>query len=127
MPHAEILLSALLFLAGLFLRCIIGPMGSEVSCVVRARMKTDPDMFGPSSGYAQAFALYNVAFGAGSIVGPVWAGWLEDWVGWGNMCWSLAVLSAVSVVPTVSRLIDCLDVSLTTQVLFTGGNHDEDE
>lgn len=87
----------------------MGPMGSEVSRIVRTRMKEDPDMFGPSSGYAQAFALYNVAFGAGSIVGPVWAAWLEDWTGWGTLCWSLALLSAVSVVPTVSASIDRRD------------------
>lgn len=94
----------------------MGPMGSEVSRIVRKRMKEDPDMFGPSSGYAQAFALYNVAFGAGSIVGPVWAAWLEDLTGWRTMCWSLALLSAISVVPTVSRLIDLRD-SLLMRIL----------
>lgn len=101
---SEILLCGLLFLVGLFLRCVIGPMGFEVSCIVRAQMKERPDMFGPSDGYAQAFALYNMAFGAGSIVGPVWAGWLEGWAGWATMCWGLAVLSAISVVPTVSGI-----------------------
>lgn len=69
-------------------------------------------MFGPSCGYAQTFALYNMAFGAGSIVGPVLAGLLENWAGWDIMCWSLAALSAFSAVPTVSSLIFCIDLSL---------------
>ncbi|MCJ1462223.1 hypothetical protein MMC07_000823 [Pseudocyphellaria aurata] len=111
-PHVGFLLSGLLFLVGLCLRCVIGPIGSEISHVVREHMRDYPDMFGPSGGHAQAFAFYNVAFGAGSIVGPVWAGLLENWAGWDTMCWSLAALSAFSAVPTL---------------IFTEGFYGEDE
>lgn len=76
-------------------------MSAEVSGTVKAMAIAQPAVFGPSGAYAQAYALYNMSYAGAMIVGPVWAGFIKESQGWGTMCWSLGILSAVSAVPTV--------------------------
>ena len=47
----------------------------------------------------QAYALFNMAYAAGTLIGPLWAGFVHQEAGWGTMAWSLALLSAVTAVP----------------------------
>lgn len=76
-------------------------MSAEVSGTVKAMAIAQPAVFGPSGAYAQAYALYNMSYAGAMIVGPMWAGFVKESQGWGTMCWSLGILSAVSAVPTV--------------------------
>lgn len=77
------------------------PVGSEISRVVKTRLRERP---GPSAGYAQAYGLCNVAFGAGAIAGPLGAGWVEGRWGWDTMCCFLGALAAVSALPMVGLM-----------------------
>ena len=54
----------------------------------------------------QTYSIFNIGWAAGSLVGPVWAGFVEASGGWGTMTWSLGTFSAVSAIPVA---------------LFTGG------
>lgn len=81
-------------------------MSAEVSGTVKAMAIAQPTVFGPSGAYAQAYALYNMSYAGAMIVGPVWAGFIKESQGWGTMCWSLGILSAVSAVPTVGSCQD---------------------
>jgi MFS family permease len=49
--------------------------------------------------YGQAYGLFNVAFSAGFMVGPLWGGYVNEKAGWGIMVGSLAGLAGVSVIP----------------------------
>src|SRR5438067_1361046 len=37
----------------------------------------------------------------GTLIGPIWAGFVETKAGWGTMAWSLGLLSGLSAIPTV--------------------------
>ncbi|TKA76737.1 hypothetical protein B0A49_02707 [Cryomyces minteri] len=95
------LLCALLFLVGVGLDLVMAPLMAEITYVVEAKEKKRPGLFGPAGAYAQAYGLFNVAFAGGCLVGPLWAGMVNERAGWGTMAWSLALLSLVSAVPTV--------------------------
>jgi len=82
------------------------PLMAEIAYIVDAKEKERPGSFGSNGAYAQAYGLFNTAYAAGCLVGPIWAGLLEEKKGWGTVTWTLALLSAVSTIPTL---------------LFTGG------
>lgn len=99
----KVLLCALLAVAGLFLALTFPPIMAEISSVVEAKEKSmlasgNPG-FGPGGAYAQAYALFNVAFAAGCMVGPLLAGFIVEARGWQTMAWVLGLLSAISAVP----------------------------
>ena len=94
-----VLLSALLAFIGFTLTMAVVPFLAEISYVVAAKEKARPGAFGKKGAYAQAYGIYNCAFAGGMLLGPLWGGFLVDSAGWGTMTWSLAVLSAVTVVP----------------------------
>ena len=45
--------------------------------------------------------LYKGAFAGGTLVGPIWAGFVESRVGWGTMSWTLGLFSAFSSIPAI--------------------------
>lgn len=96
-----VLLCAVLALLGLSLTLCMPPLMAEVTYVVEAKEKKNPGLFGKQGAYAQAYGLFNTAFATGALVGPLWAGFVEQKAGWGTMAWSLGLLSALSAVPTV--------------------------
>ena len=77
------------------------PLIAEFTYVVEAKEKQQPGLFGASGAYAQAYGLFNTAWAAGCIVGPIWAGFLQAKAGWATVTWSLGVLSAVSALPVM--------------------------
>ena len=97
----KVLLCALLALLGAALTMVMTPLLAEITYVVEAKEKKNPGAFGAGGAYAQAYGLFNVAFAGGSLVGPIWAGFVEQRAGWGTMGWTLGLLSAVSAVPVV--------------------------
>lgn len=103
----KVLLCALLAFIGLGLCLVMPPLMAEITYVVEAKEKEKPGCFGPTGAYAQAYGLFIAAFAAGSLIGPVWAGYVSFFLDWRTMCWSLALFSFFGAVP-------CL--------LWTGGN-----
>ncbi|KAL5335390.1 major facilitator superfamily domain-containing protein [Aspergillus crustosus] len=81
----KVLLIALLFVAGLAAALKTVSLMVEVSHVVEEMEKKYPGIFGDKGGTAQAYGLFNVAWSGGQVAGPLMAGWLVTWGGWGRM------------------------------------------
>lgn len=100
----KVLICALLALIGLTLMLTFPPFMAEISAVVEAKEKkmlaNDEPGYGKGGAYAQAYALFNVAFAAGCMIGPLLAGFVVEEKGWPTMAWVLGLLSAVTSVPT---------------------------
>lgn len=101
----KVLICALLFLVGLSLTMTFPPFMAEISAVVEAKERkmvaNGMRGYGPGGAYAQAYALFNMAFAAGCTLGPLLAGFLVEQQGWATMAWTLGLLSAVAAVPTL--------------------------
>ncbi|KAH8813022.1 MFS transporter-like protein [Xylogone sp. PMI_703] len=97
----KVLLCALLALIGFTLTVAMTPLMAEITYVVEAKEKRSPGIFGPTGAYAQAYGLFVFAFAAGTLVGPVWSGFVRDNDGWGTMTWSLALFSLSGAVPAL--------------------------
>lgn len=72
---------------------------AEFTLIVESKQRQRPYLFGPTGAYAQAYAIFNSAWAAGSIIGPLWAGFIQQKAGWETMTWTLGLLSVVSAVP----------------------------
>lgn len=94
-----VLLSALLCFLGFTLMVAMVPFLAEISYVVMAKEKAQPAAFGKKGAYAQAYGIFNCAFSGGMVLGPIWGGFLVGSAGWATMAWSLAVVSAFTVIP----------------------------
>ena len=97
-----VLLCALLALLGFAVTNAMTPLLAEITYVVNHKERTHPGAFGGRGAYATAYGLFNTAYAAGLLVGPIWGGFVMLRAGWGTMCWSLAVLSFFGAV--VARL-----------------------
>jgi len=103
----KVLLCALMAMVGLALNLTLPPLMAEISYIVAKKEEASKkenngkSVFGPKGAYAQAYALFNMAFAAGCMIGPIWAGMVNESAGWGTMAWSLGLLSVVTAVPTV--------------------------
>ncbi|KAI9643973.1 hypothetical protein NHQ30_007324 [Ciborinia camelliae] len=104
--NQKVLLCALLALIGVSLTCVMPGLMAEITYIVEAKEKQIPGRFGKNGAYAQAYGLFITAYAAGTLIGPVWAGYVENYAGWGTMAWSLGLFSLTGAVP-------CL--------IFTGG------
>ncbi|RDL38980.1 MFS transporter-like protein [Venustampulla echinocandica] len=95
----KVLLCALLTLIGVSLTLVMPPLMAEIAYVVEAKERERPGRFGSTGAYAQAYGLFIAAFAAGSLIGPMWAGYVENAAGWGTMSWSLGLFSFAGAVP----------------------------
>lgn len=99
----KVILCALLALTGLFLALTFPPIMAEISGVVEAKEKSmlaaGRAGFGSGGAYAQAYGLFNMAFAAGCMVGPLLAGFIVEDKGWSIMSLVLGILSAITAVP----------------------------
>lgn len=91
---------------------------AEISYTVIAKEKNNPGLYGPKGAIAQAYGLFNMAFAAGALVGPIWAGFVEQGAGWATMTWTLGLLSGVSAIPAVSFLVEVESYSADHRVGF---------
>ena len=110
--NQKVLLCALLALIGVSLTLVMPPLMAEITYVVEAKEKQSPGRYGTTGAYAQAYGLFVMAFAAGTLIGPIWAGYVRDSAGWGTMSWSLGLFSLTGAVP-------CL---IWTGGLITGDN-----
>jgi MFS family permease len=99
----KVLLCALLAITGLFLALTFPPIMAEISSVVEAKEKNmlarGHPGFGPGGAYAQAYALFNVAFAGGCMLGPLLAGFIVEGRGWPTMAWVLGLVSGIAALP----------------------------
>lgn len=99
----KVLLCVLLAVVGLSFALTFPPIMAEISGVVEAKEKSmlvkGHPGFGKGGAYAQAYALFNVAFAAGCMVGPLLAGFVAEARGWGTMAWVLGLLSGAGAIP----------------------------
>ncbi|KAL3444145.1 MFS transporter [Aspergillus insuetus] len=103
--HDKILLCAFLALLGLCLAIANTPLMLEVFLAVKAKEAALPGRrFGSNQrggAVAFAFGLSNMAFAAGSLVGPFFAGYIRQSASWGTFAWALGLVLGVSSVPVV--------------------------
>ena len=101
----KVLLCALLALIGLFVTFTFPGIMAEISKVVEAKEEKmrqhGQKGWGKGGAYAQAYALFNMAYAGGCLVGPLLAGFVVEEHGWGTMAWVLGLLSAATAVPTL--------------------------
>jgi MFS family permease len=95
----KVLLCALLTFIGLMLNLCTPPIMVEITSVVEDKERQSPGLFGSRGAYAQAYGLFNFAWAAGCLIGPIWAGFVNEGAGWGTMSWTLALLSALTAIP----------------------------
>lgn len=99
----KVLLCALLAVTGLFLALTFPPIMAEISSVAEAKEKSmlarGHPGFGKGGAFAQAYALFNVAFAGGCMAGPLLAGFIVESKGWITMAWVLGLISAIAAVP----------------------------
>ena len=93
-----VLLCALLALVGLADTNAMTPLLAEITYVVYHKERTHPGAFGGRGAYATAYGLFNTAFAGGMLAGPLWSGLVTQRAGWGTMCWTLALPSALAAV-----------------------------
>jgi MFS family permease len=97
----KVLLGALLVLIGASLTCIISPLMAEITYMVDAKENKNPGAFGKTGAYAQAYGLFVMSYATGTLVGPLWGGFVNSTAGWGTMTWTLGLLSASAAVPAL--------------------------
>ena len=91
-------LAILLFFVGVALALAMPPLRAEVSKVVKTIEGENPGIFGPYGAYSQAYGLMNTAIAAGGFIGPLYAGFVRVWLGWGAMSLSMGGLSLIMLV-----------------------------
>ncbi|KAL3483835.1 major facilitator superfamily domain-containing protein [Aspergillus germanicus] len=100
----KVLLCALLSFLGLCLAIANTPLMLEVFLAVKAKEATlsggqlDANRGGT---VAFAFGLSNMAFAAGSLAGPFFAGYIRQSASWGTFTWALGLVLGISSVPAV--------------------------
>ena len=104
----KVLLCALLVLIGLFLTLALIPMMAEVTYAVMDKESRRPKgYYGKNGAYAQAYSLFNMAWAAGCMVGPLLAGLVVNSKGW----------------PTATLILGCVSIfTAVPVVIWTGGS-----
>lgn len=95
----EVFLCALICFIGLCITLISTPIFAEIVHIVHEKERQRGAIFGEAGATAQAYGLWNVAFAAGTIAGPLMAGYIKEHAGWGTMGWSIGALSAATSIP----------------------------
>jgi MFS family permease len=94
-----ILLISLLLLLGLAIVTIEVVSMTEVFQVIEDFELEFPGAFGEKSPVAQAYALFNMAFAGGQLLGPILAGGMRVHAGWSAMTLVLGALCGVTALP----------------------------
>lgn len=73
----------------------------EISSAVHEIEQASPGIFGPYGANAQAYGLLSCAFAGGSMVGPLYAGFIRDRFGWPVMSLVMGFLSFILLILTL--------------------------
>ncbi|OKP11573.1 hypothetical protein PENSUB_2875 [Penicillium subrubescens] len=93
------LLVALLLLQGVSIVFVEITAMTEVSQVVGDYEIEFPGAFGDKSPVAQAYALFNMAFAGGQLLGPILAGGIRVWAGWNTMTLIIGLVCGLTAIP----------------------------
>jgi MFS family permease len=94
----KVLLAVLLAIAGVAMSFSNTPLMAEITYVIVEKAEENPGIFGEKGVYGMGYGLFTMAFAAGGVVGPLWAGYVNVSAGWGTTMWSLAVWDASAAV-----------------------------
>jgi MFS family permease len=72
------------------------PLMAEIDHTLTVQEKRKPGSLGKRGAAAQGFGLFTFAFACGSLVGPLWAGFVVERAGWSTMSWTLGLLNGVA-------------------------------
>jgi MFS family permease len=108
---SQALFFVLLTLAGVSFTAQIVPLMAEINHPVEKKERECPGIFGEQGATAQAYALYNVAWAIGQLIGPALSGGLVETAGWPVMVTVMGCLSAAAVL-----LLGCTDESLLSLI-----------
>ncbi|KAF3008157.1 hypothetical protein E8E14_003723 [Neopestalotiopsis sp. 37M] len=97
----KVLLAVLLAIIGVSLAFSNTPLMAEITYVIVEKAETNPGIFGEKGAFGIGYGLFTMAFAAGGVVGPLWAGYVNDSAGWGTAMWSLGVWAASGAVVVV--------------------------
>jgi MFS family permease len=97
----KVMLCAFLVVIGAGLTLAIIPLMAEMTYAVEAKaLRSPPGFFGKNGAYAQAYGLFNMAWAAGSMIGPLLAGFVRDAYGWPTATLILGCVSIFTAFPT---------------------------
>ncbi|GKZ28445.1 hypothetical protein AbraIFM66950_007113 [Aspergillus brasiliensis] len=94
----SVLLRLFLFVFGCGIALAMPAMMTEITLAKDDMEDRHPGIFGDGGASSQAYGLSNAAFAAGTLVGPLYAGYIRQAVGWSMMAISLGAFSAVMVI-----------------------------
>ncbi|KAK2801015.1 hypothetical protein FQN51_005579 [Onygenales sp. PD_10] len=95
----HILLGALMLIIGLAVSTIQLVTMTEISHAVDDMEENDPVLFSGPSAMGQGYALYNMAFAAGQLLGPLIGGFVITTIGWAGMNLTLGLVCFASAIP----------------------------
>lgn len=89
-------LIVILVLEGFFGSAVLSPILSEIAAVVALENKED----GESDGFAKSYAVFNIAFAGGMLVGPLMGGYIYSSIGffWLNIILGLLLVVCIPIV-----------------------------
>lgn len=90
----KVLLAVLLAITGVAIAFSNTPLMAEITYVIVEKAEANPGIFGEKGVYGMGYGLFTMAFAAGGVVGPLWAGYVTDSAGWGTTMWSLGIWAA---------------------------------
>ncbi|KAF1986342.1 MFS general substrate transporter [Aulographum hederae CBS 113979] len=96
-PLLSALLRIFLFLFGCGVSLSMPAMMTEITLATEALEKERPGIFGQQGAHSQAYGLCNAAFAGGTLVGPLYAGYVRDALGWTAMSTTLGAFSILMV------------------------------
>ncbi|EGD94506.1 hypothetical protein TESG_02022 [Trichophyton tonsurans CBS 112818] len=99
LAFVKILMGSLLAIVGLGITTVQIIAMTEVSQVVFDYEAQSPGIFGGKPPMAQAYALFNMAYASGQMLGPVAAGSLQIRTGWSGMTLFFGIASALCALP----------------------------
>ena len=94
-------LGLMMFSIGISVTLLNPAFIKETSSAVQEIEQASPGIFGPYGANAQAFGLLSCAFAGGSMVGPLYAGFIRGRFGWPVMSLVMGVLCSSLLIITV--------------------------
>ncbi|KAJ5669725.1 hypothetical protein N7462_010795 [Penicillium macrosclerotiorum] len=70
---------------------------AEISMATDWVEKQHPGICGPQGAYSQSYGLSNAAFAGGTLLGPLYAGFIKEWAGWMVMSQALGGLGLIMI------------------------------
>ncbi|RAH54057.1 MFS amine transporter [Aspergillus piperis CBS 112811] len=98
----SVLLRLFLFLFGCGVSLAMPAMMTEITLAKDDMEKGRPGIFGDGGASSQAYGLSNAAFAAGTLVGPLYAGYIREALSWATMAISLGTFSSLMMILAIA-------------------------